>query len=90
MQTYETRSKLGSFFVILGFILLIASATLALREYFFYNPPLGKASDIATILEFISNELLILIVKIAFLGIIITVGSLLLKYGLEMSKGTKA
>ncbi len=86
MQTSKAGSKLGYFFVILGFILLISAAVLALREYFFYRAPIQGATDISTILEFISNELLILIVKIAFLGIVIAVGSLLLKYGLEMTK----
>lgn len=77
---------LGMTFIALGFVLLILSSALALREYFFYRAELGTASNVQSILSFMASELLILIVKVAFLGVVIAASSIMLRYGLELIK----
>lgn len=82
----EKRSGLGFIFIFIGLFLVLSSAMLALREYFFYRVFFEKTASITIVLSTLANELLILIVKIAFLGIMIAAGSILLRYGIEMIK----
>lgn len=86
MEETNRRRSMGYLCIILGLGLIILSAGLALREYFFYKATIGEVSDVPSILGFLATELLILIVKVAFLGIIIAGSSILLRYGLELIK----
>jgi hypothetical protein len=81
--------NLGIIFIILGFVLLIVASGLALREYFFYKPELESVSGVQSLLSFMSSELLVLIVKVAFLGVIIAASSVMLRYGLELTKESR-
>jgi len=89
MEEIERKRRLGYLFIILGFGLLILSAGLALREYFFYRVSVGEVSNVPSILGFMASELLVLIVKVAFLGIVIAGSSILLRYGLELIRETR-
>lgn len=89
MEEINRSRKLGYICIILGLGLIILSAGLALREYFFYRATIGEVSNVPSILGFIATELLVLIVKVAFLGIVIAGSSILLRYGLELIKEVK-
>jgi len=89
MEETERKRRLGYLFIILGFGLLILSAGLALREYFFYRVSVGEVSNVPSILGFMASELLVLIVKVAFLGVVIAGSSILLRYGLELIRETR-
>jgi hypothetical protein len=89
MAEIERKKNLGYLFIILGFGLLILASGLALREYFFYRSSVGEVSNIPSILGFMASELLVLIVKVAFLGVVIAASSIMLRYGLELTKEAK-
>ncbi|HLI46665.1 MAG TPA: hypothetical protein VKU94_05670 [Geobacterales bacterium] len=89
MEEQLKKRRMGYIFILLGFGLLIISSGLALREYFFYRASIGEVSNVPSILGFMASELLVLIVKVAFLGVVIAASSILLRYGLEFLKESR-
>ncbi|MFZ8849743.1 MAG: hypothetical protein ACO2OV_05850 [Thermoproteota archaeon] len=87
MET-KTRSA-GIILILVGVLFLLISAGFALREYFTYKVTFSGSPTLSAVLSQLAAELLILVVKVAFLGILIAVGSVLLRFGIEIIKEKK-
>lgn len=75
---------LGFSLVILGLMLLIIVVWLAYSAYLTYAPLLPKAKSLDEAITYTVYELLNLVLKLGFLGIILGCSSIALKYGISM------
>jgi len=86
MADIKKNRSAGIILFLMGLFFILLSAGLALREYFLYRITFIGSPTLSSILSQLATELLILVVKVAFIGILIAAGSILIRYGIELMK----
>jgi len=81
---------LGSAILALGVVLLVFTFYLAYIAYSNYRPILPSSSDLSEAITNTTFELLNLVGKIAFLGVMVWASSILLKNGVEAVRAGRA
>jgi len=73
----------GLILVVMGLIIIVAGVYLAYNAYQEYKPILPKAASLDEAITNTAYELVNLVLKLGFLGIIIWAGGILLKHGVH-------
>jgi len=76
-------SILGVVLTVLGVVIVLYGAYLAYDAYMNYAPVLPKARSLDEAITNTSYELINLVIKLGFLGVMIWAGGLLVKHGLS-------
>ncbi len=85
MVTIREKTLVGALLLVIGLLLLVFSFFKAYTAYQNYQPVMPKVSgDLATAVSSASFELINLAAKLAFVGIMVWAGSIILKYGVDL------
>jgi len=82
-MTISSPSIMGLILVIIGLIIILTGVYLAYNAYQEYKPILPKATSLDEALTNTAYELVNLVLKLGFLGVIIWGGGILLKHGIH-------
>lgn len=85
----ERTFTLGLIIVLVGVSLTIFTFYLAYNAYMSYKPLLPPTGDLSLAITNTSFELINLVAKIAFLGVMLWASSILLRYGVGIIKSEK-
>lgn len=76
--------------ILVGIALIIFAAYLAYSDYKTYNPQLQQSpQDVGSVLSSVISSLLVLAMKLGYLGILVWGGSLITKYGVQLLLGLR-
>ncbi|HEU98161.1 MAG: hypothetical protein ACP5I2_04795 [Fervidicoccaceae archaeon] len=76
--------------IAVGIGLILFAAYLAYSDYRTYSPQLSQSSqDVGSVLSSVISSLLVLAMKLGYLGILVWGGSLITKYGIQLLSGSK-
>ncbi len=80
----------GLILVIVGLIIIVGSVIVAYDSFLHYKPLLPKAESLDQAITNTTYELVNIVIKLGFLGIMIWGGGLILKYGVHVITTTRS
>ncbi len=82
-MTVFSPGTIGLVLVIIGLVIIVSGVYLAYNAYQEYRPVLPKATSLDEAITNTAYELVNLVLKLGFLGVIIWGGGILLKHGIH-------
>lgn len=76
----------GITLIIVGAVLVVIAAFIALQSFYGYTIQISKGQNLEDTITSLVNVLVELAIKLGFLGVIVWAGSILLKYGVQSIK----